>query len=241
LSTVRFVLSKNNLHFSSDLSHESVCNACQQAKSHQLPYPKSSSVSKSPLELVFSDVWDPTYDSIGRNKYYVTFIDNFSKFTWIYLLKHKSKVFEKFKEFQSLVERLFNKKILTIQTDWGGEYQKLHSFFKEIDISHHISCHYAHQQNSSIGCKHRHIVEVGLALFAHASMPLEYWDEVFLTVTYLINRLPIKVLDFSTPLRSCSKRNRTMLVYARLAVRTSPIFILSIQNFVPNLRETELC
>jgi hypothetical protein len=114
-STIRFMLSKNNLPFSSDLSHESICDACQQEKSHQLPYPKSSSVSKSPLELVFSDVWGPACNSIRRNKYnYVSFIDDFSTFTWIYLLKHKSEVFQKFKEFQSLVELLFKKKILSI-------------------------------------------------------------------------------------------------------------------------------
>jgi hypothetical protein len=50
-------------------------------QSHQLPYPKSFIVSKSPLELIFSDVWGPACDSIGRNKYYVSFIDDFSKFT----------------------------------------------------------------------------------------------------------------------------------------------------------------
>jgi histone deacetylase 1/2 len=76
-----------------------VCDASQQAKSHQLPYPKSSSVSKFPLELIFSDVWGPAPDSIGRNKYYVSFIDDYSKFVWVYLLRHQSKVFEKFHEF----------------------------------------------------------------------------------------------------------------------------------------------
>jgi hypothetical protein len=70
-----------------------VCDACQKAKSHQLPYPKSSSVSSVPLELVFSDVWGPAPASVGRNKYYVSFIDDYSKFTWIYLLKNKSDVF----------------------------------------------------------------------------------------------------------------------------------------------------
>jgi hypothetical protein len=61
------------------------------------------------------------------------------------LLKNKSKFFQKFKEFQALVERLFDKKILDVQTDWGGEYQKLHSFFSQVGISNHVSCPYAHQ------------------------------------------------------------------------------------------------
>jgi hypothetical protein len=48
--------------------------------------------------------------------------------------------------------------------------------------------------------KHHHIVEVDLSLLAHASMPLKYWDEAFLAATYLINRIPTKFLDFSSPL-----------------------------------------
>jgi hypothetical protein len=52
---------------------------------------------------VFSDVWGPAPDSVGRYKYYVSFIDDFSKFTWIYLLKFKPEVFQKFHEFQTLL------------------------------------------------------------------------------------------------------------------------------------------
>jgi len=149
------------------------------AKSHQLPYPKSTSISSAPLQLVFSVVWGPAPDSVGRNKYYVSFIDDYSKFTWIYLLKYKSKVFQKFHDFQQLVERQFNRKIIAVQTDWGGEYEKLNSFFTKIGISHHVSCPHAHQQNGSAERKHRHIVEVGLAILANACMPLKFWDEAF--------------------------------------------------------------
>lgn len=60
---------------------DSVCNACQQGKSDQLPYPKSTSISTQPLELVFSDVWGAAHESVGRYKYYVSFVDDYSKFT----------------------------------------------------------------------------------------------------------------------------------------------------------------
>ncbi|WVZ48786.1 hypothetical protein U9M48_000195 [Paspalum notatum var. saurae] len=200
LPVVRQVISRNNLSCESNKSGPaSVCDACQQAKSHQLPYSRSSSVSSAPLQLVFSDVWGPAPDSVGRKKYYVSFIDDFSKFTWLYLIKHKSEVFQKFQEFQSLVERTFDRKILAIQTDWGGEYEKLNPFFTRLGISHHVSCPHAHQQNGSAERKHRHIVEVGLAILAHASMPLKFWDEAFLTAVYLINRTPSKILNFATP------------------------------------------
>ena len=98
-----------------------------------------------------------------------------------------------------MIERQFNTKILAIQMDWGGEYQKLNAFFQRIGISHHVSCPYAHQQNSSTKRKHHHIVEVGLSLLAHASVPLKFWDEAFITATYLINGLSSKVIHGQTP------------------------------------------
>ena len=86
-------------------------------------------------------------------------------------------VFLVFQNFQKLVERMFNIKILTMQTDWGGEYEKLYSFFQQVGLAHHVSCPHAHQQNGSAECKHHHIVQVGLALLANASMPLKFLDE----------------------------------------------------------------
>jgi hypothetical protein len=79
-SIISCVLSKNNISCVSDSLPEPVYDVCQGTKSHQLPYPTSSSTSTSPLELVFSDVWGPTCESVGHYKYYVSFIDDFSKF-----------------------------------------------------------------------------------------------------------------------------------------------------------------
>jgi hypothetical protein len=197
---VHRVLRENNLPCTPyDSSSESICDACLHAKAHQLTYPISTSRSTASLELIFSDVWRPAIDSFGRKKYYVSFIDDYSKFTWIYLLHHKSEVFKYFAEFQSLVERMLNRKILAVQSDWGGKYEKLDSFFRSIGIAHHVSCPHAHQQNGVVERKYRHIIEMDLALLAHASMPLKYWDEAFLVATFLINRTPTKLLPFDTP------------------------------------------
>jgi hypothetical protein len=127
---VRRVILKNNLpcsHFGS--SKDSVCDACACAKAHQLPYSFSSSHSSTPLELIYSDVWGPVIDSFGHKKYYISFIDDYSKFNWIYLLRHKSEVSKYFFEFQKLVEHMLDRKIITVQSDWGGEYEKLNTFF----------------------------------------------------------------------------------------------------------------
>jgi histone deacetylase 1/2 len=113
---VRQVLSRNNIFFVNE-SNNHVCNACQQGKCHQLPYPRSTSMSASPLDLIFSDVRGPAPASVGRNQYYLSFIDDHNNFVWVYLLRHKSQVFQSFQDFQQLVERKFDRKIKAIQTD----------------------------------------------------------------------------------------------------------------------------
>jgi histone deacetylase 1/2 len=59
-----------------------------------------------------------------------------------------------------------------MQSDWNGEYEKLNSFFCNVGNSHFVSCPHTHQQNGATEHKHRHIVEMDLALLANASMPL---------------------------------------------------------------------
>jgi hypothetical protein len=97
MSIISRLVSEGKLVCSQELNKDHlVCDACQQGKSHQLPFPKSSSVSQAPLKFIFLDVWGPAPTSVGRNNYYVSFIDDHSKFTWIYLIRHKSKVFKSF-------------------------------------------------------------------------------------------------------------------------------------------------
>jgi hypothetical protein len=116
---IQCVVHQNNLSYLKENLDESVCDACQKSKSHQLSFPKSLSVSQFPLALVFSYVWGHAPSSVGRFKYYVSFINNYSKFTWVYPIKHKSDIFHKFHDFHQLVERWFDRKILVIQTNWG--------------------------------------------------------------------------------------------------------------------------
>jgi histone deacetylase 1/2 len=131
----------------------------------------------------------------------VSFVDAYSRFTWLYLIKHKSDVYDVFLQFQKHVERLLNRKIIHVQSDWGGEYEKLHPFFHGLGISHRVSCPHTHQQNGTAERKHRHIVETGLTLLAHASVPLSYWNDAFSTACFLINRLPSRIIDMQTPLQ----------------------------------------
>jgi hypothetical protein len=116
---VRRNLHRHELPVASNKFAETICDACQQGKSHQLPFSESSRVVKHPLELVFSDVWGPAQTSVNGHNYYISFIDAYSRFTWLYLIKHKSDVFDVFLQFQAHVEGLLQHKILHVQSDWG--------------------------------------------------------------------------------------------------------------------------
>jgi hypothetical protein len=86
-------------------------------------FPSGATRENGVLELVHSDVFGPvTVPSLGGSLYYVSFIDEFSKKTWIYVLRKKSEVFKKFKEFKFLVENQTYKKTKVSSTDNSGEF-----------------------------------------------------------------------------------------------------------------------
>ena len=177
-----------------------VCKACCLGKSHRLPSHTSTTVYSRPLELVYIDLWGPaaTTSSCGY-VYFLTIVDAFSKFTWIYPIKNKSETYNTFVQFKTMIELQLNLQIKAVQSDWGGEFRPLTKLFQDKGILHRITCPHTHHQNGSVERKHRHIVEIGLSLLAHAKLPMSYWDHAFLTATYLINRTPTPVLDNHSP------------------------------------------
>src|ERR1044072_4884628 len=178
----------------------SFCKACCMGKIHKLPSSSSTTVYSNPLELVFSDLWGPApYTSQNGFKYYMSFVDAHTRFTWIYFLKVKSEAFTIFQQFKLMAELQFGHKLKSLQTDWGGEFRSFTTFLKNQGILHRLICPHTHHQNGVIERKHRHIVELGLTLLAHASIPFSYWDHAFQTSVYLINRLPSKSIQNSVP------------------------------------------
>ncbi|KAM1900185.1 hypothetical protein ACFX14_029161 [Malus domestica] len=177
------------------------CQSCPLGKSHKLPFRLSNSKSSFPLQLVHSDVWTSPTVSINGFKYYVVFIDDFSRYSWLYPLKFKSDVFSTFVAFKKLVENMFNTTIKSFQTDGGGEYlsNNFKAFLTHHGIHHRLSCPHHPEQNGISERKHRHLVETGLTLLAHSSFPTSFWDDAFHTANYLINRLPTKVLHNDSP------------------------------------------
>lgn len=199
LSTIVFPVEKNKTH--------NVCLECQMEKSHDLPFRSSNFVSSEPLDLIFTDVWGPaSMISTSGAKYYISFLDDYSKFLWLFPIKLKSDVEQVFLTFQAYVEKHFEIKIKAIQSNWVRAYRHLNTYFKQNGINHRLACPHTHKQNGSIERKHQHIVEVGLRMLAHSNLPMIYWEDAFQTATYVINRLQTHVLKHKSPCEMIYRR-----------------------------------
>lgn len=200
-SVLQRVLRQHSLPIHGFPINDTICVACQLGKSKHLTFSDSLRETTCPLELIHSDLWVSPSPSLSGYRYYVIFIDDFSPFTWMYPLVNKSEVLASFVKFNLLVENQFSCHIKQFQSDNGGEYCS--HLFKQFLASHGIfrrlSCPYTSQQNGLAERKHRHLVEMGVTLLAQSGLPKRYWVDAFMTATYIVNRLPTKVLEYSTP------------------------------------------
>lgn len=192
LSIFQLPVSKNNF--------PNVCESCQFGKSHRFHLPTSHVTSTKPFALMYSDVWGPSpHFSINGSCYFVLFIDDCTKFVWIYFLSHKSQVYPTFVQFRKMIKTQFNCAIKSMQTDWGGEYRNISTFLKQHGIEHLISCPYTQEQNGVVERRNRIIVEKGLTLLAQSSLPPIFWEHAFKTATYLHNHTITPLLQFHSP------------------------------------------
>jgi hypothetical protein len=141
-------------------THEGICKGCALGKNIKKPLPNSNNRSKEILDLIHSDVCSlMPVRSLGGSLYYVIFIDEYSRKTWLYLLKTKDKVFNKFQEFKAEIENLTNRKIKTLRTDNGGEYtsKEFIAFCKSTGIRREMTVPHNPQQNGVAEIKNRSI------------------------------------------------------------------------------------
>ena len=112
-----------------------VCEACQLGKQAKNAFPHDKHhVRKNVLDVVHSDVWGPTKTMpMGGCRYYVTFIDDYTRKVWVYFLKEKSEVFTHFQTFKAMVEKQSGKHVKCLRSDGGGEYfsNEFNDFFKK--------------------------------------------------------------------------------------------------------------
>jgi len=100
-----------------------ICKSCQFGKQTRTNFPEKEGSANKPLELIHTDVCGPFRTRTPRGEeYLILFIDDFSRFVWLGLMKHKDEAFEKFKSFKALVENESDHKIKCLRSDRGGEF-----------------------------------------------------------------------------------------------------------------------
>ena len=105
------------------IDHEGTCKGCARGNNTKNPFPKSETKTKGTLELIHSIVCGPMPSiSLSGYEYSITFIDDYSRNTWIHFLENKSEVFEKFKEIKALIENHSDRRIKTLKIENGVEY-----------------------------------------------------------------------------------------------------------------------
>ncbi|KAJ4812770.1 polyprotein [Rhynchospora pubera] len=182
---------------------DQLCEACLLGKHARKSFPKvSTSRATKPLELVHADVCGPIQpQSLGKSSYFVLFIDDYSRKTWVYFLKNKSEAFETFKKFKSLVENESGYYIKALRTDRGGEFtsNEFQNFCETHGIRRPMTVPRSPQQNGIVERKNRTILNMARTMLKRKSMPKEFWAEAVACAVYLSNRSPTKSLKKITP------------------------------------------
>jgi transposase InsO family protein len=184
------------------LDQQGVCKGCALGKNVKATFPSSETRSKGILDLIHSDVGGPmSVASVKGASYYVTFIDDFSRKTWIYFMKTKDEVFSHFRAFKAQVENMTGRKIKVLRTDNGGEFTSTEfiDFCKEAGIKREKTMAYNPQQNGVAERKNRSIISAVKAMMHDQSLPMFLWAEACNTTVYLQNRSPHRILEGKTP------------------------------------------
>ena len=192
------------------LQHEkNSCEGCIMGKQHKLPYPSGKSWrAKERLELIHTDICGPMKTtSLGQQRYFIIFIDDFTRMTWIYFLKEKSEAFTVFKRFKALVEKQSGRNIKCIRSDRGGEYtsRQFEEYCKDEGIWKQLTAGYSPQQNGIAERKNRTIVEMARSMMNEKGLPKTFWAEATNTAVYILNRCPTKAVRNLTPMEAWSR------------------------------------
>jgi hypothetical protein len=175
------------------------CEHCVYGKQKRVRFRRVGKEKKNErLELVHTDVWGPSQvSSLGGSHYYVTFIDDATRKTWVYCIRQKSDVFDTFKKWKSLVENETGKSLKCLRSDNGGEYcsKEFDDYFSYHGIRREKTVPRTPQENGVSERMNKTIMERARSMRLHAGLPLRFWEDVVDIVVYLINRGPSSSLD----------------------------------------------
>ena len=178
----------------------------QYAKLHRMhSSPRVNKRASAPFELVHLDVWSPcpVVSPIGF-QYFVTFVDDYSRITWLYLMKNRSELFSNFRTFCAEIHTHFRFFVQNLRSGNAKEYlsEQFQSFMLQNDILHQTSCVDTPLQNEVAERKNSHFLKTARALLFQMHVPKHFWADDVSTACFLINWMSFPVLNWVTPLHT---------------------------------------
>jgi transposase InsO family protein len=196
-----------------------VCSACVAGKQLKKKHPIKSIVTTSrPLELLHLDLFGPShYDTLGGSKYGLVIVDDYSRYSWVFLLKSKDETHREFITFAKKAQRMYESEIKAIRTDNGTEFKNytMQEFVDDEGIKHEFSAPYTPQQNGVVERKNRTIIEMARTMLSEFNSPHNFWGEAISTAVHYSNRLFLRPLHNKTPYELLTG-NKPNVMYIRV-------------------------
>lgn len=144
-----------------------VCLICPMARFTKQPYIRSESHAKQAFEMIHIDTWGPyRVPARGNFRYFLTIVDDYSRATWIHLMKQKSEAYGVIKRFIMFAKTQFDAQVKIIRSDNALEFsdEQCKKLYNELGIVHQTSCVDRPQQNGRVERRHRNVLEMTRAL-----------------------------------------------------------------------------
>src|SRR3990170_7143915 len=194
-------LHSDGLLESLDYESFNACEPCLIGKITKTSFSGTMERATDFLEIIHTDVCGPmSVEAHGGYHYFLIFTDDLSRYGYIYLMKHKSETFEKFKEFQSEVENHCNKKIKFLRSDRGGEYlsYEFGVHLKQSGIVSQLTPPETPQRNGVSERRNRTLLDMVRSMTSLTNLPLSFWGYALETAAITLNRAPSKSVE-TTP------------------------------------------
>jgi len=207
-------------------SKANVCNSFRYVKEHRLSFPNSNYVTHDSFDIVHVDIWGPFgITSICGYRYVLTVVDDFSRHTWISLLKNEGETKSLLENFVAYIKTQFNKSIKTIRSDNGSKFD-YRVLYDKHEILHQTSCVKTPQQNSVVERKHQHIMKFTRSIMFHSNLPKQFWCYVVSRVYTFVNLMLRHILKFL--MNIYINRNLIFLILEFLDVNVLFLLLLTI-------------
>jgi transposase InsO family protein len=189
-----------------DLVKGSKCQMCVQSKQPRKPHKTAEARNLATIDLIHSDLCEMNEIlAKGGKQYFITFIDDSTRFCYVYLLKSKDKALHYFKTYKAEVENQLERKIKRLRSDRGGEYflGDFSDFCVEHGIIHERTPTYSPQFNGVAERKNRTLTDLVNAMLKTSGLSKEWWVEATCLV---LNKVPTKNKEIA-PFKEWEKRN----------------------------------